>query len=224
MKNNYFAENPWRNLTGVILLALIALSFSCRVSGEKQYNSLIRRASAESRETNTSPNTNANDKSDSPSAKNNSINAEPLKIQSYRDNLPGGFVFPTDAVGERILSEYGAIYVAKGGVAPLTVMFASDGECSEWQSKLTISRAEIGGFSLELQSSAMKALQAAIAEAESAGESITPRGADSARRSYTQTVELWASRVNPALTHWVGKGKISPQEAERIKALSPTAQ
>ncbi|HEX8736765.1 MAG TPA: hypothetical protein VF721_15645, partial [Pyrinomonadaceae bacterium] len=47
---------------------------------------------------------------------------------------------------------------------------------------------------------------------------------DSARRSYTQTVELWASRVNPALTHWVGKGKISPQEAERIKALSPTAQ
>jgi hypothetical protein len=67
-------------------------------------------------------------------------------------------------------------------------------------------------------------LQAAIAEAESGGESITPRGADSARRSYAQTVELWASRVNPALTHWVGKGKISPQEADRIKSLSPTAQ
>ncbi|HEX9961140.1 MAG TPA: hypothetical protein VGB00_09425, partial [Pyrinomonadaceae bacterium] len=54
--------------------------------------------------------------------------------------------------------------------------------------------------------------------------SITPRGADSARRSYAQTVELWASRVSPALTHWVEKGRISPQEARRLESLSPVLQ
>jgi hypothetical protein len=212
-------------------LSCIALSsFSCRASAEKNYNSLIRRAGAESKETNASPNAspetnaNTNEKSSSTPAGNNSTNSEPLKIQSYRENLPADFLFPADVVGERILSEYGAVFVAKGGIAPLTVMFANESECSAWQSGLSTSRASIGGFNLELQARAMKALQEAIAEAESAGESITPRGEDSARRSYSQTVELWTSRVNPALTYWVGKGRISPQDANRIKALSPVEQ
>jgi hypothetical protein len=230
MKNNYFLKNTGRSLIGAIMLGLIALSISCSASAEKNYNSLIRRAGAESIDTNANPNTsantnaNANEKSPAPPAGNNSTNSEPVKIQSYRDNLPADFLFPVDAVGERILSEYGALYVAKGGVTPLTVMFASESECSRWQSGLTTSRVSIGGFSLELQALAMKSLQEAIAEAEGAGESITPRGADSARRSYSETVELWASRVNPALTHWVAKGRISEQDAERIKSLSPTEQ
>lgn len=228
MKNNYPAENKWRNLIGAVLLAFVAAaSFSCRVSAEKNYNSLVRENTRETR----SAETNANpDASPSPNDKasklkeNNQTSAESTKNPSYRDNLPADFVFPADTVGERILSEYGALYVAKGADAPLTVMFASESECSEWQSRLAISRASIGGFSLELQSQAMKALQEAVSEAESLGESITPRGADSARRSYSQTVELWASRVNPALSHWVGKGRLSAQQAERIKSLSPTAQ
>ncbi|HLM03107.1 MAG TPA: hypothetical protein VK400_18795, partial [Pyrinomonadaceae bacterium] len=225
MKSKYFAANARRNLIVVGLLAIIALSISCSVSGEKNYNSLIRRAGAESKDTNASPNANANDKPAAPAAKNNPANNDvSTKNQAYQESLPAGFVFPADAVSERILSEYGALYVAKGGETPLTVMFASETECAGWQSRLDTSRVSIGGFPLELQSQAMKALQDAIAEAESAGESITPRGADSARRSYSQTVELWASSVNPALTHWVGKGRLSRQEAERLKSLSPTEQ
>jgi hypothetical protein len=231
MKNRYFVQNTWRNLIVATMFGCVALSsLSCRVSADKNYNSLIRRAGAESKETNASPdasadtNANANEKSSSSPAKNNSTNSEPLKIQSYRDNLPADFLFPVDAVGERILSEYGAVFVAKGGVAPLTVMFANESECSRWQSGLSTSRASVGGFNLELQARAMKALQEAIAEAESKGENITPRGADSARRSYSQTVELWASRVNPALTHWVEKGRLAPREANRIKSLSPVEQ
>jgi hypothetical protein len=230
MKNNYFPENAGRSLIGAIVLALIALSISCSVSADKNYNSLIRRAGAESVDTNASPNpnavtgANANEKTPASPAENNSPNTEPVKTQSYRDNLPAGFLFPADAVGERILSEYGALYVAKGGVAPLKVMFANESECSGWQSGLNTSRVSIGGFSLELQSPAMKSLQEAIAEAQSAGESITPRGADSARRSYSQTVELWASRVDPALAHWVAKGRLTQQDADRIKSLSPTEQ
>ena len=224
-------QSAWRNLIGAMMFGCIALSsLSCRVSADKNYNSLIRRAGAESKDTNASPganantNANANEKSSAPASANNSTDSESTKNQSYRDNLPADFIFPVDAVGERILSEYGAVFVAKGGVAPLTVMFADESECSRWQSGLSTSRVSIGGFNLELQERAMKALQEAISEAESAGESITPRGADSARRSYAQTVELWASRVNPALTHWVEKGRISPQDANRLKSLSTPEQ
>lgn len=230
MKNKHFLPNALRNLTGVAAVLLVSLlSLSCGDFDNKNYNTLVRRTPGESK------NTNTNDKSPSPSTsasaspassmENNSTNSESPKSQSYQDNLPAGFQFPTDAVGKRILSEYGAVYVARGGVTPPpTVMFASDSECSSWQSGLSISRANVGGKNLELQAPAMKALQEAIAEAKGAGESITPRDTDSARRSYSETVELWASRVNPALTHWVGKGRITQQEASRIKALSPSAQ
>jgi hypothetical protein len=63
-----------------------------------------------------------------------------------------------------------------------------------------------------------------IAEAEVNDLTITPRGADSARRSYAQTVELWASRVVPALAHWTKKGKLTVNEAEDMLALAPFEQ
>ena len=224
MKNKRFAGSKRRNLKGAAALLLVSLSFSCGGESEnKNYNSLVRQTPRESK----SVNTGTNDKSPapSPSMENNSTNSEPLKTKSYQDNLPANFRFPDDATGKRILSEYGAVYVAQGGATPPpTVMFASESECASWQSGLSTSRANIGGKSLELQAPAMKALQEAIAEAKGAGTSITPRDTDSARRSYSETVELWASRVTPALAHWVGKGRITPQEASRIKALSPSAQ
>ena len=61
-------------------------------------------------------------------------------------------------------------------------------------------------------------------EASQNGVSITPRGDDAARRSYADTVELWASRVNPGLEHWSGKGRITPADVQKIKALSPYDQ
>ncbi|HEX9959483.1 MAG TPA: hypothetical protein VGB00_00955, partial [Pyrinomonadaceae bacterium] len=128
-------------------------------------------------------------------------------------NLPENFVFPVDSVGRRLLEEYGAVFVARGGaIPPETVIFESEREVSKFQSSVGKSRKITGGFEIELQTAAMQSLEKAIIEAEEKKLSITPRGADSAGRSYAQTVELWASRVNPALTHWVEKGRISPQD------------
>jgi hypothetical protein len=70
----------------------------------------------------------------------------------------------------------------------------------------------------------MNALKAAIRDARSVGLSIAPRGADSARRGYQQTVSLWASRVDPGLIYWVGKGRIRRTEADRIRGLTPYEQ
>jgi len=70
----------------------------------------------------------------------------------------------------------------------------------------------------------MDALRKAIADARAAGLSISPRDRDSAKRSYEETIELWNSRVDPALKHWVGKGRMTQQQADRIKSLSPYEQ
>src|SRR5207237_633217 len=70
----------------------------------------------------------------------------------------------------------------------------------------------LSGTRVELQKAAMKALMQAVAEAGEQGLTIGPRGADSARRRYKQTVDLWASRVVPGMKHWVAAGKITQKE------------
>lgn len=143
----------------------------------------------------------------------------------YYKNLPRGFEMPTDDAGRLLLREYGAVYLARGGAIPPTkVVFRDESDVTAYQSKLDRSTRTIGGIKVELQSAAMNALSAAIADAAKAGITIGPRGADSARRGYDQTVGLWASRVNPGFVHWVSKGRVSDAEAKRIKALSPFQQ
>ncbi len=140
-------------------------------------------------------------------------------------NLPADFVHGEDAAQQRLLREYGAVFVARGGVvAPNKVVFRDENDVSEFQSRLEISDSRIGSFSLELQAVAMDALLAAAAEAADAGLSITPRGADSARRNYNDTIDLWKSRVEPALAHWIGKGRMTRAQADAIRALSPYQQ
>jgi hypothetical protein len=53
---------------------------------------------------------------------------------------------------------------------------------------------------------------------------ISPRAADSSRRDYDGTVELWKSRVEPALDHWVKQGKLNQIEADHVRSLSPFEQ
>lgn len=146
-------------------------------------------------------------------------------MKKFITKLPTRFKVPTDALGQRILKEYGAMFIAKGSVfPPNTVVFKDESAVSAWQSGVAASRETIGGIAIELQTPAMKALKEAISEAGQNNLNITPRGEDSARRNYNGTVELWASRVNPGLTYWVGQGKLSQSEANRIKSLSPAEQ
>ena len=143
----------------------------------------------------------------------------------FFENLPDHFVLGDDAAQHRLLREYGAVFVARGGVtAPDRVIFKDEIEVNEFQSQLKISRSRIGEFSLELQASAMVGLLVAAAEARESGLSITPRGADAARRNYNDTIELWNSRVEPALIHWQENGRITREQAETLRSLPPHEQ
>ena len=148
-----------------------------------------------------------------------------IKSGGYTANLPSGFIQPSDAVGQRILKDYGALFVARGGATPPnTTIFKNEAEVSAYQSSLSKSSENLSGFNIELQAAAMKALKDAIAEAKQTNLTVTPNGADAGKRDYAGTVTNWASRVNPGLTHWVGKGKLTEAEASKIRALSPFEQ
>jgi len=147
------------------------------------------------------------------------------KSNEYAAHLPKDFNRPNDAVGQRLLKEYGSLFVARGGaIPPKTVIFKSESDVSAFQASLLKSKEDIGVFAVELQTAAMNNLKNAIAEAEKNNVTITPRGADAAKRNYADTVALWASRVEPALAHWVKKGDLEVAEASQICLLSPFDQ
>ena len=143
----------------------------------------------------------------------------------FQKNLPKGFEQPKDDAGRLLLREYGAVFLARGGAAPPNkVVYRDEADVVAFQSTLERTTAAIGSTKIELQTAAMNALKTAIAEAAKSGLTIGPRGADSARRGYNQTVSLWASRVNPGFVHWVAKKRVTQAEATRIKSLTPYEQ
>lgn len=148
--------------------------------------------------------------------------------QKFIAALPQGFRLPDDSdeVGLRVLADYGSVFVARGAgvVPPPVIMFDDEAAVTRWQSGTKVAKESIGGVSVELQEAAMRALKDARTEAEAAKLSITPRGTDAARRSYTDTVKLWQSRVNPGLAHWVKEGRLDKEEAARLRALNPREQ
>jgi hypothetical protein len=126
-----------------------------------------------------------------------------------------------DPVARRILNEYGAVFFASGGATPPPVcIFAGAEEVETFQRTATVSAQPINGIVIELQPAAMRALLAARVEAQAGGLDITPRdGSESARRGYADTVRLWNSRLLPALEYWRAQGRLSGEEAERVRRL-----
>lgn len=151
-------------------------------------------------------------------------NTNKTKAGGIKANLPAGFQIPTDEVGSRMFREYGAMFVARSVTPPPVIGFRDESEVVSFQNGLSRSTETIGGKTIELQAPAMEALKKAIADAKANNLSITPRGDDPARRSYEQTVKNWLSRVEPGLKAWTSAGKITAEEAARIKALSPVDQ
>jgi hypothetical protein len=143
----------------------------------------------------------------------------------FFQNVPSRFAVGDDAAQQRLLREYGAIFVARGGViAPHKIVFRDEEDVADFQSGLNIASEKIGGFSMELQAAAMEGLLRSISEAKDLNLKITPRGADSARRNYDDTVGLWRSRVEPALIHWVAQGRMTTGTADMIRSLPPFDQ
>jgi hypothetical protein len=76
-----------------------------------------------------------------------------------------------------------------------------------------------------LQQRALEDLLRARAAARSEGLDVTPRdGAEAARRTYADGLRLWDSRILPALAHWVTGGRLSGEEAARLRRLAPHKQ
>ena len=142
----------------------------------------------------------------------------------FFQNLPSDTAIGNDPAEQRLLREYGAVFVARDVIPPDRVVFEGEDDVTAFHRRLEIAGARIGEFRIELQKQAMDKLLAARAEAEEARLTISPRGADSGRRNYAGTIELWNSRLEPALQHWVQKGRMTEKEAEAIRSLPPLEQ
>lgn len=160
-----------------------------------------------------------------PPVSNANVSGPDIEREGFLANLPLDFVQPSDETGRRLLKEYGAVFLARGGATPpRTVVFRDEKEVAGFQAGVPRATESVGGVTIQLQAAAMQALKEAAAEAANNGASITPKGTDAASRSYEDTVGLWASRVDPGLEHWTAKRKISAAEAAGIRSLPPFDQ
>lgn len=142
---------------------------------------------------------------------------------------PGGSGATAGAAGDdlevRLREMYGAVLVAQGGaVPPPGILFANEEAVAGWQAGVPTESATLGGIVIELQTPAMQALLAARDEMRKAKLAVTPRTRTAARRSYAHTVRFWRVRVDADLRYWKNKGRISRQEAQRIRKLGPLEQ
>lgn len=119
----------------------------------------------------------------------------------------------------RVFAEYGAIFVAQEDVKlPGRCIFESEESVAGFQQSADPVTEVFGRVSVTLQKPAMEALLRARDSAAKIGLTITPRGDRAASRSFGDTLDLWNSRFYPALDYWVGRGKISRQEAQAVKS------
>lgn len=150
-----------------------------------------------------------------------------LPATEFEHNLPADFPLPAldNAVANRLLKDYGAMFVARGDVIPPPkIRFENGAECADWQSRVQTRKENFGGVSVELQTAAMTALINARDELRARNLTITARGTWAARRDYDDTAEIWQTRVRPALDFWTRRGRLSAEEAKRIRVLPPSEQ
>src|SRR2546423_12943167 len=103
---------------------------------------------------------------------------------------------------------------------PPLCVFTNEDQVERFQREAGWTAGTFGDAVIELQPAAMAALLQARDAAHAKGLKISPRdGAEGARRNYADTVRLWNSRFLPALDHWTRAGRLSEEQAERLRGL-----
>ncbi len=141
-------------------------------------------------------------------------------MKTLLDSIASTVASPVES---RLLAEYGAVFLTTA-TAPPAIIFRDSKEVERFQATLQIRAATFGEYEIELQADAMEALTSASAELSEHGMSLTPRAADSGRRSYDDTVGLWNRNVSRGLEHWVELGQITTERAESIRRFAPVDQ
>lgn len=125
-----------------------------------------------------------------------------------------------DPVSRRVLEDYGAIFLAKKVMPPPVCVFTSDDEVNRFQERAGYATETFGYDEVELQPEAMKQLLKARQEAQKEGLDVTPRdGAEAARRSFEDSLQLWHTRFEPALDYWLGQGRLTEAQVASLKKL-----
>jgi hypothetical protein len=132
----------------------------------------------------------------------------------------------SDPVSQRILEEYGAIFVATKKVTPPPVcVFTTEEQVTKFQDQAGFETEFIAYDEVELQPEAMKSLNKARKDAQKEGLDITPRdGSEAGRRNYEDSVRLWNSRFEPALDYWLSQGRLTQEEVTRLRGLPLSQQ
>ena len=132
-----------------------------------------------------------------------------------------GICPPDDAIAQRVLCDYGAIYVGSHEILPPPIcVFTSEAAVADFQKAAGWATAKIDDYVIELQPAAMQALLKARSLALAEGLNISPRdGTEGTRRTYADTVRLWNSRFLPALDHWQELGRLSQMQTDRLRSL-----
>jgi hypothetical protein len=127
----------------------------------------------------------------------------------------------SDAVARRVLEDYGAMFVAsKKVLPPPACVFTSEDQVTKFQQQAGVATETIADAEIELQPEAMKQLLKAREQANKESLDITPRGGtEAARRNFEDSMRLWDTRFLPALDYWVGQGRLTAEQATRLRAL-----
>ncbi|HSS22768.1 MAG TPA: hypothetical protein VLL54_22030 [Pyrinomonadaceae bacterium] len=142
------------------------------------------------------------------------------KALKKRKTTIEGICPSSDPVSRRVLADYGAIFVAKKVMTPPVCVFTSDEEVAQFQEDAGYVSEFISYDQVELQPEAMKQLLKAREAAQKENLDITPRdGAEAGRRSFADSLNLWHTRFQPALTYWQSQGRLTEEQVARLKGL-----
>lgn len=151
---------------------------------------------------------------------------ERLFEKEYKRDFETVCPITTDWVATRIFREYGAVFVANGGVMlPPRCMYESEEQLSKLHADIDKQTETIDGVTITLQRPAMVALLQARKDATKRRLRISPRGGPTAAaRNYSTTVALWKSRVDPGLRYWQQRGRIGPADASAAAKMPARQQ